>query len=73
MFELVPSVVTSYIVKQSPNMKPTPTPPEAILELTLYSLALGCSSPTVGALFVVSESLASITFNNVVHILVVTM
>ena len=73
MFEFVPSVVTSYIVKQSPNMKPTPRPPEAILALTLYSLALGYSSPTVGALFGVSESLASITFNNVVHILVVTM
>ena len=43
------------------------------MALTLYRLAYGCSFPTVGALFGVSESLASITFNKVVRVLVITM
>ena len=72
-FELVLNVITPFIIKQPTNMKPFPTPPEKLLGLTLYRLAHGCSFPTVGALFGVSESLASTTFNKVVRVLVATM
>ena len=53
-------------------MKPTSTPLQTLLVLTLYRLAHG-GFFKVGALFAVSESLASITFNKIVCILVVTM
>ena len=73
IFELALSVVTPFVVKQPTNMKPTPTPPEPLLALMLYRLAYGCSFPTVGSLFGVSEFLASITFNKAVRIPIVTM
>ena len=72
-FELVLSVLTPFIVKQPTNMKPTPTPTKTLLAFTLYCLAHGYSFPTVGALFVITESLVSITFNKVVRILIVAI
>ena len=71
-FELVLNVVTPFTVKQPTNMKPTPTPLEIFLACRLYHLAHGYLL-TIGALLGVSESLASITFNKVVRVLVVTM
>ena len=57
--------MTPFIVKQPTKMRPTSAPPETRLALTLYNLAHGCSFPTVGVLFGVSQSLASFTFNKV--------
>ena len=54
------------------RFKPEPIPPDTQLAICLYRLAHGCIYSTVGDLFGVAESTASVIFNQVCKILVST-
>ncbi|XP_028394424.1 protein ALP1-like [Dendronephthya gigantea] len=64
--------IRSKLVRTPTRFKPRPIPPHTRLAICLYRLAHGCTFSTLGDLFGVAESTASVIFNEVCKILVST-
>lgn len=65
--------ITHLIEKEPTRFNQEPTTPEKQLAICLYRLAHGCSLTTVGDLFGVAESTASVIFSEVCCALIVTL
>ena len=65
--------IEAQLVKEPTRFKPKAIPPDTQLPICLYRLAHGCTYSTVGDLFGVAESTASVIFNQVCKILVSTL
>ena len=72
-FQFILDEIEEQLVKEPTLFKPEPIPPDTQLAITLYRLAHGCTYSTVGDLFGVAESTASVIFNQVCKILVSTL
>ena len=64
-FEFILVEIRGNIVKEATHFKPKPIPPEMRLAICLYRLAHGYTYSTVGDLFGITESTASVIFNEV--------
>jgi len=71
-FQFILGEVEEQLVKEPTRFRPEAIPPDTQLAITLYRLAHGCTYSTVGDLFGVAESTASVIFNQVYKILVST-
>ena len=69
-FQFILGEIEDQLVKEPTRFKPEPIPPDTQLPICLYRLAHGCTYSTVGYLFGVAESTASVIFNQVCKILV---
>ena len=72
-FQFILGEIEDQLVKEPIRFKPEPIPPDTQLAICLYRLAYGCTYSTVGDLFGVAESTASVIFNQVCKILVSTL
>ena len=72
-FQFILGEIDTQLVKDPTHLKPEPIPPDTQLAICLYRLAHGCTYSTVGDLFGVAESTASVIFNQVCKILVSTL
>ena len=72
-FQYILGEIEAQLVKEPTRFKPEPIPPDTQLAICLYRLAHGCTYSTVGDLFGVAESTASVIFNQVCKILVSTL
>ena len=72
-FEYILNEIKHIIKKEPTRFKPQPTPPETQLAICLYRLAHGCTFNTIGDLFGVAASTASVVFNELCRILVCTL
>ena len=72
-FQFILGEIEDQLVKEPTRFKPEPIPPDTQLAICLYRLAYGCTYSTVGDLFGVAESTASVIFNQVCKILVSTL
>ena len=64
-FQFILGEIDTQLVKDPTHLKPEPIPPDTQLAICLYRLAHGCTYSTVGDLFAVAESTASVIFNQV--------
>ncbi|CAH3133439.1 unnamed protein product [Pocillopora meandrina] len=64
-FQFILGEIEDRLVKEPTRFKPEPIPPDTQLAICLYRLAHGCTHSTVGDLFGVAESTASVIFNQV--------
>ena len=64
-FQFILGEIEAQLVKEPTRFKPEPIPPDTQLAICLYRLAHGCTYSTVGDLFGVAESTASVIFNQV--------
>ena len=72
-FQFILGEIEDQLVKKPTRFKPEPIPSDTQLAICLYRLAHGCTYSTVGDLFGVAESTASVIFNQVCKILVSTL
>ena len=72
-FQFILGEIDTQVVKDPTHLKPELIPPDTQLAICLYRLAHGCTYSTVGDLFAVAESTASVIFNQVCKILVSTL
>ena len=72
-FQFILGEIEDRLVKEPTRFKPEPIPPDTQLAICLYRLAYGCTYSTVGDLFGVAESTASVIFNQVCKIPVSTL
>ena len=69
-FQFILGKIEDQLVKKPTRFKPEPIPSDTQLAICLYRLAHGSTYSTVGDLFGVAESTASVIFNQVCKILV---
>ena len=62
-FQFILGEIEDQLVKEPTRFKPEPIPPDTQLGICLYRLAHGCTYSTVGDLFGVAESTASVIFD----------
>ena len=72
-FQFFLGEIEAQLCKEPTRLKPEPIPPDMQLAICLYRLARECTYSTVGELFGVAESTASVIFNQVCKILVSTL
>ena len=67
-FNFILGEIRDQLVKEPTRFKPEPIPPDTQLAICLYRLAHGCTYSTVGDLFGVAESTASVIFNQALQL-----
>ena len=68
-FQFILGEIDTQLVKDPTHLKPEPIPPDTQLAICLYRLAHGCTYSTVGDLFAVAESTASVILTRYVRYL----